>query len=275
MTRPETAHRAVDTVVAGYFRQGVDYSNWRPRGSGDWLLLFTVEGTGLITFGDQALRLGPGEALLYAPGQAQDYCTDPDVGRWHLRWAHFQPRPPWRAWLHWPPFADGPGHLRVDAPEMREAVSRALARLIDTARRDWGETSELCMNALEEALLWLNLSARSDARWKLDPRVRIAMDYLAAHLNQPFHLGQLATQCGLSPSRLAHLFKDATGLSLQRYSEELRLREAQRLLTHTSLPLKAIATETGFADPYYFSKRFHRFAGQPPSVWRSTRGVRG
>jgi AraC family transcriptional regulator of arabinose operon len=94
------------------------------------------------------------------------------------------------------------------------------------------------------------------------------MDHLSAHLDQPFDLPRLASSCHLSVSRLCHLFKTETGLTLQRYSEDLRLREAQRLLTHTRLAIGDVAQATGFADPYYFSKRFRRFAGVAPSRWR-------
>ena len=270
--RPVTPHRPVETVLGGFFpRQSRAYQNWRPHGSGDWLLLYTVEGAGLLTHGRASATLLPGEAALYPPGAPQDYRTDPEIGTWSLRWAHFQPRPHWRAWLRWPRSSDGPARLRVTAPEIRSGLVQALARLVSLARRGWDGTDELRLNALEEALLWLDLSARGHERWRLDERVRLAMDYLAAHVDEPFALDPLAEHCGLSVSRLSHLFKEETGITPQQYGEELRLREAQQLLTHTSLPLKEIAAAVGFEDPYYFSKRFRRFTGKPPSQWRARR----
>ncbi len=270
--RPVTPHRLVESVMGGYFpRQGRAYDNWRPHGSDDWLLLYTVEGAGLITHHRLAMPLLPGEAVLFRPGEPQDYRTEPHVGSWSLRWAHFRPRPHWRAWLRWPRPADGPGRLRVNAPEIRSGIVSALARLVSLSRRGWAGTDDLRMNALEEALLWFDLSARAHDRWTIDERVRLAMDYLAAHTERPFALAPLARHCGLSVSRLSHLFKEETGVTLQQYGEEVRLREAQQLLTHTSLPTKEIAAAVGFEDPYYFSKRFRRFAGSAPSHWRARR----
>jgi len=296
--RTITPHRPVDTVLGGYFRQGVAYTNWRPRGSGDWLLLYTVAGGGLITSGSQRLQVGPGGAVLFRPGQPQDYRTDPAVGRWALRWAHFQPRPAWRAWLRWTDSPSGLAHVQIQATEIRTAVANALARLLSVARHDENgtanpssanrqkrvagascsrpaapptATADLALNAVEEALLWLNLARADHPRWKIDARVRAAMDYLAAHMDEPFQLTRLAAHCGLSVSRLSHLFKEETGVTLQQYSEDLRLREARQLLTHTSLPMKEIAAAAGFNDPYYFSKRFKRSAGLAPTAWRARR----
>jgi AraC family transcriptional regulator of arabinose operon len=143
--------------------------------------------------------------------------------------------------------------------------------MLTVRRHDWVGTDELPLNALEEALLWMNLARADHDRWKIDERVRTAMDYLAAHVDEPFELSRLAAHCGLSVSRLSHLFKDETGVTLQQYSEDLRLREARQLLTHTSLPMKEIATASGFNDAYYFSKRFRRSTGVPPTEWRARR----
>jgi len=56
-------------------------------------------------------------------------------------------------------------------------------------------------------------SARYDVRWEpalpvpdLSRRVRKAVNHLAAHYREPFRLEELARLCGLSVSRLAHLF---------------------------------------------------------------------
>jgi len=40
------------------------------------------------------------------------------------------------------------------------------------------------------------------------------------------------------------------------------------LLAHSSLPVAEIAAETGFEDPFYFTKRFRRWARCSPSEYR-------
>jgi AraC family transcriptional regulator of arabinose operon len=268
MNRPETPHRPVETIMASEFDQGPGYTNWRPRGSGDWLLIHTREGAGKITLGGAARILGPGEAVLFAPGAAQDYGTDEAAGRWRLLWAHFNPRPNWRAWIRWPEAARGTGWLTLPAGEIRAGFEAALGRTVAMLRGARGDAREFALNALEEALLWAQRAGEGSAHLRLDERVRKAMDYLAARPAEPFRLDALAKHCGLSESRLSHLFREQTGETPQVYSEELRLRLAQQLLVHSGLRVNEVAAETGFGDPFYFAKRFRKFAKCSPSQYR-------
>lgn len=130
------------------------------------------------------------------------------------------------------------------------------------------------MNALEEALLWAQRAGEASVHLRRDERVRKAMDYLAARPAEPFRLGTLAKHCGLSESRLSHLFREQTGATPQAYSEELRLRLAQQLLVHSGLRVSEVAAEAGFTDAFYFAKRFRKFSKCSPSTYRA-REARG
>ena len=251
--------------MASEFDRGPAYASWRPRGSNDWLLIYTAAGAGNIVLGGAARRLEPGEAVLFAPGAEQDYSTNPKDGRWRLLWAHFHPRPDWRAWLRWPEAAAGVGWITLPAGEVRRGFEGGLRRAANRLKRPDGV--EFAVNALEESLLWARRAIRPEAR--LNDRIRRAMYYMAEHSARPFRLQDVATHCGLSLSRLSHLFKAQIGQTPQRYSEELRLRLAQQLLAHSSLPVAEIAAETGFMDAFYFAKRFRKFAGCTPTEYRA------
>jgi AraC family transcriptional regulator, arabinose operon regulatory protein len=262
-----TPNVSANPIMCGEFREGRSYTNWRPRGSGDWLLIFTCGGAGRARVEDVEARLSAGTAILYGPGAAQEYFTDDKTGRWHLRWAHFTPRPHWQPWLRWPEMARGVGQLQLTGPVL-VAAQEALRRMLAAHAQEGMGKDDMAMNALEEALLWI-FKLNSDARLaSLDSRVQEAARYMAAHPDQPFDLRRVAAHCGLSSSRLSHLFRREQGMSLQRYSEQVRLRLAAQLLAQTNLPVGAIARETGFADPLYFSRRFRRHHGKPPSAWR-------
>lgn len=248
--------------------QGPSYSNWRPQGSGDWLLIYTVAGAGCITVDDRPHELGVGHVVLFAPGAPQDYATSAEAGQWHLQWAHFHLKPEWRARLPGRTWGPGVHHQLVHSPEIRGQLGAAFRRMITTARQPWSGARELATNALEEALLWLAAEAGDAPHWQIDPRIRRAADYLANHPEVPFSLATVAGVAGLSASRFSHLFKSALGVSPQRYAEQIKFRLAQELLTHTNLPITEIAQATGFEDPLYFSKRFRHHAGASPSRFR-------
>lgn len=265
-------HVPVETVVCGDFTKGASYTNWRPRGSGDWLLIYTRAGGGLVTAGGRRRRLGAGEAVLFGPGAAQDYATDPEAEMWRLQWAHFRPPPEWVAWLRWPEVAPAVGWWRFDDDAERTRVEAALDRMLQLSVNQVPGAAELTLNALEETVLWARSAMMGAKAGELDPRVRHAMDYLAAELGRAVRLPEVARRCGLSVSRLSHLFREQVGQTPQRYAEELRLRRARELLAHTGLRVQEVALETGFVDALYFSKRFRGATGCSPSEYRRRGG---
>lgn len=268
MSRAETPHRRVDALMSGDFLRDARYVNWRPHGSGDWLLIYTAAGAGAVTIEGRTHLIEARSAVLFSPGAAQDYATESSAGRWRLLWVHFMPRPHWLEWLRWPEVARGVSILSLAPTAIAGHFQSALMRTISQMRHRRPEM-DFALNSLEEALLW-GRAAYSGENWlRADPRVVKAVNYLAANLKEPFRLGALSRQSGLSISRLSHLFKAETGLTPQNYSEELRMQQAKQLLSHTNLHIKEVASEVGFADPYYFSRRFRSFTGMTATRYRS------
>lgn len=75
------------------FHQGISYVNWRPKGSQDWLLIYTDGGAGQFSTRLGTLTAREGEVVLYGPGEMQDYRTSSAAQHWDLSWAHFRLRP--------------------------------------------------------------------------------------------------------------------------------------------------------------------------------------
>jgi AraC family transcriptional regulator of arabinose operon len=84
-------------------------------------------------------------------------------------------------------------------------------------------------------------------------------------------VARIAAQCGLSPSRFAHLFRHQTGETPQRYLELQRLKRARELLEFTQEPIAVIARSVGYENPFYFTLRFKRHNGASPRQWRQRR----
>ena len=214
--RAVTPYSTVELLATGEFRQGPDYTNWRPGGTPDWLLIYTLAGGGRIAAADgQEWVTVPGEIVLYEPQAHQDYGTAPTGGggAWRLRWAHFHPRAHWLPTLRWPGRARGLRWLRLEPGEPRRRVERALAEAVRWhGRREIPGHVELAANALERALLWAHAAQADGTRpTRADERVRRAVQFLGEEWREPFSLARLAARCGLSVSRLAHLFKAQVG----------------------------------------------------------------
>lgn len=261
---PETPHVPTVTLSADEFHRFSDYRNWRPRGAPDWLLILTVGGAGRVeSDGTGGVDATPGTVTLFEPGAPQRYFTDPKTGRWHIVWSHFHPRAHWGVWMAWP--GRGLRSLQLD-PEAYRQTRQALREAVRLVRQPLPGSTDFAVNALERALLWIH---RAGSRRALDPRIRRTVEWIAAHPAEPVLVEDLARECGLSESRFAHLFREEIGQPPQQYLEEIRLQRAAQLLRSTNLRVTEIAAEAGYADAFYFSARFRRKFGVPPTAYRA------
>lgn len=97
-----------------------------------------------------------------------------------------------------------------------------------------------------------------------DLRVRKVIAWASQKLDQPLSLSDAAAFCGVSPSRLRHLFVEQTGLPFRTYLLWLRLSRGVTLLA-AGAGLTEAAHEAGFADSAHFSRTFRRMFGVAPS----------
>jgi AraC family transcriptional regulator of arabinose operon len=140
--------------------------------------------------------------------------------------------------------------------------------MINLCRSAHPRRLELGLNALEEALLWCDSANPHRASGDIDPRVRKAMEFLTAHLPEPFSEKALGHASGLSPTHLRHLFRAQTGDSPRNFLEKQRLVRARELLAMSRLSVGEIAHELGFENPFYFTLRFKKSMGENPTAYR-------
>lgn len=72
----------------------------------------------------------------------------------------------------------------------------------------------------------------------------------------------------MSVSHFLSKFRKATGTSPQNYILNLRITNAQNLLSTTDYKIIEISKLVGFADSMYFCKRFKKKTGLSPSDYR-------
>lgn len=97
------------------------------------------------------------------------------------------------------------------------------------------------------------------------PEVKSALRLLEQQFAAHDILERLYSTSDMTPAYLRQLFRKATGCTPSEYIKRLRMRHARYLLCTTTLPHKRIAAETGYGDPLYFSRTYHRFWGHAPS----------
>ncbi len=95
-----------------------------------------------------------------------------------------------------------------------------------------------------------------------------SIEFLQQHYTEDLRVRDVAEHCNCSVSCLSHLFKSRIGMSFSVYLTKLRLDEARRQLTDTSLSIAEIAANCGFSDPNYFTRVFTRSVGLTPRQMR-------
>jgi AraC-like DNA-binding protein len=96
-------------------------------------------------------------------------------------------------------------------------------------------------------------------------RIREAMDQ---HIGSGMNVTDYARAFRMSRSNLFLLFKDTFGKSPVQVLNDIRLERAKALLKNTDMSIAEVAFASGYRDPLYFSRKFRKITGKPPSGFR-------
>jgi AraC family transcriptional regulator len=112
----------------------------------------------------------------------------------------------------------------------------------------------------------------ADVAPPFDPRITELLEYVRAEWAlrgmRIINNDSLAAHATMSVGHLSRLFRHAFGLGPSILLESARLVRAATTLQRTDLPIHAIASVTGFANEYHFSRRFSRAYSMPPGRYR-------
>jgi AraC-like DNA-binding protein len=122
----------------------------------------------------------------------------------------------------------------------------------------------------------LSAKQRHPGRATHEARSRVGLvwrltEFINANLAASLPLRLLAAQFHLSAFYFARLFKDTTGIAPHQFVIHLRLAAAERLLTHTVLPIADIAYRTGFSSQSQMAKLFRRRTNMTPIEYRRSK----
>lgn len=139
--------------------------------------------------------------------------------------------------------------LEVPSPHspvlMHKTIAGLLAILYENRFKDGSHDADPVPSALERPLIRMK-----------------------QHYADPLKLAELSTLAGMSVSHFIRTFKRTMGTSPIDWLRRERINQAKRRLVETNEPIKEIARQCGYRDPYFFSKDFKKLTGLPPSNYR-------
>jgi AraC family transcriptional regulator of arabinose operon len=156
---------------------------------------------------------------------------------------------------------------RILSPASQPSVENALMESLAYYRSGGPLGYAFATNSLERALL--HVQEQPGAIPETDARIVAVLDHVRSNLGSPLSPAVLAPLAALSPSRLAHRFREVVGVSLHTYVEQQRMTAARQLLAFSDQPVSSVARQVGYADPLYFSTLFRRLFDEAPSGYRA------
>jgi AraC-like DNA-binding protein len=96
--------------------------------------------------------------------------------------------------------------------------------------------------------------------------VRKAQRYIDEHFAAGVRLAELAEHVALSPYHLLRAFRAELGLPPHAYLENVRIRQAERLIA-AGKPLADVSAETGFSSQSHLTHRFRKIIGVTPGQY--------
>jgi AraC family transcriptional regulator of arabinose operon len=249
-------------VIAGHFHESENYSTRRPQGMLDWLITFTLDGEGVFQTpaGEKVCRSG--DVTLLKAGVPHRYGTQKGM-HWHFVWAHF---PAEEVEFNLLP-EEEVALFVIDRESARKRIYRAFKRVLSDSQERGEYWHALCMSALREVLLLLVRKNRQ----LMDARIEETLQLLSRNMREPVRVEALGRRVGLSASRLSHLFRENTGMSIIEALNDMRIRQAALLLEHTNRNSSEVADDVGYHNYNHFINQFRKRFGMSPSAYANSR----
>ena len=103
-------------------------------------------------------------------------------------------------------------------------------------------------------------------------RLSLALHFMAAHLDKPLSVRDIAREAGMSETRLHQLFRAGRGMTPHAALIEMRLDRALSLLATTRASVAEIAVMTGHGDQSALTRRLRQSRGLTPAAFRKSAG---
>jgi AraC-like DNA-binding protein len=98
--------------------------------------------------------------------------------------------------------------------------------------------------------------------------VEKAEEYITMNFAENISIEEIARKLHVHPSHLMRLFKKEKGMTLSRYRNLKRIKEAKELLIHSNLSITEVGFMVGFNNPQYFTKVFKKEEAITPKEYK-------
>lgn len=144
--------------------------------------------------------------------------------------------------------------------------------LLALGQRGYTATNVIhAVHVLQQTLSFLALQLRLSAfKGNSNFDLNAVETLMRNNLHQDLNLDTLAHYSQLSKFHFAKKFKELTDTSPIQHFINMKIQQACSRLDNSNDPIKQIAEELGYNDPYYFSRLFKKTVGMSPKQYRDS-----
>ncbi|HIT89431.1 MAG TPA: response regulator [Candidatus Merdenecus merdavium] len=143
-----------------------------------------------------------------------------------------------------------------DIPEIENQVATVNRQIQDAS----------CMDELLTTMnsVFLSFEKKTKMRQDYSSGIMDAISYMEKHYSEKITLAMVANVISFSPEYFSRLFMKETGMNFVVYLNNIRMKNAVKLLETTNLKVYEIAEKSGYSSLSYFSTAFKKKFGQNP-----------
>jgi AraC-like DNA-binding protein len=251
----------------GFYPKAEGHYTYRKKGLPENFLFYCIDGQGWYKIGDKQYKVGPFEFFILPQNVEHAYGSS-ENNPWSIYWVHFGGD----TLPHFNSMHTVQEHLKPYYIKSSEEIFSVFSRMYKTLELGYSIDNLMFSNMCLSHFISLFIYNARHYQIKTDEKtdtIDSAILYMQEHIKKNISLNELSKQYNYSPSRFSNLFKQKTGYAPIDYFIQMKMQKASQELDFTDKPIKEVAIDLGFDDPYYFSRRFSKIIGMSPTKYRS------
>ena len=155
-----------------------------------------------------------------------------------------------------------------------EAKRRYLEAAKTIVQREEGDSpfgAAMVKSAILSFMVYLccNFSQKDTCEQAHGDSVKRALGYIKSHFDEPLTIDRIADSVNVSKYYFCREFHRETGFTVVRYINNLRCREAEKLLRDGKYTVGEVARMCGFENLSYFTRTYKAIIGHTPTESRN------
>ena len=251
-------------IVFGYENCSKDKMQIGPSKKNVFVLHYVLSGRGELHIQDKQFALSTDDVFLIPPDIQYEYKQDLDFP-WEYIWFEFSGSKA--------KFFCNEARLTLESPvyHCKNAIIREdLLEVLDCP------DSSIALELHSLAHMYKLISQIIDERHvKMNPiskkqnTINAVQNYININLSDSnLGLKKISDAIYMNASYLSRIFKEVTGVNLNKHINRMRVQKAIELLLEKTYSIKDITFMVGYKDPHYFSSIFKKYISANPSKFK-------